>query len=58
VGFGENSWFIPAGNTVRIISAQVGPNLITAVVDANTEQWPTLSPEIDDLVASLTMATA
>ena len=57
VGFGENSWFVPAGNTIRIISAQVGPNVISVIADAPTDQWPTLSPEIDDLVASLTLAS-
>ncbi len=44
VGFGENSWFVPSGNTIRIISAQVGPNVISVIADAPTDQWPTLSP--------------
>ena len=56
VGNDSNNWYVPAGNTIRLVSAQVGPNLISVIADAPTDQWATFSPEIDTMIASFAPA--
>jgi hypothetical protein len=47
---------IPAGNTVRLVAADVGGKIVVVVADGPSADWSTLSIEVDAMIASMALA--
>jgi hypothetical protein len=54
IGTDVSSWAIPAGNTVRVIAADIGGKIVVIVADAPKAEWAAFAPDVDAMVASMT----